>query len=272
MEQYPIEITSVHNPRVKAAARLRDRRHREKQGQILIDGARELLRALEGEVKVLEVYFCPALGDRPASRDALAAAVAQGAQIIHVTEAVFDRLAFGQRAEGVVAVAEMPLRKLADVSLSANPLVAVLEGVEKPGNLGAVVRSADAAGVDAVIAADPITDLYNPNAIRASLGAVFAVPICADTAAAVLDWLRQRRMNIVAARVDGSLLYTDVDYRLPAAIVLGSEAEGLSDLWHGPDVTPVRLPMLGKVDSLNVSAAAAVIFYEARRQRGIRRS
>ena len=264
-----IEITSVHNPRVKAAVRLRDRRYREKQGQILIDGARELLRAVEGGVKVLEVFTCQQFCDSLEGRRALAVALEHGAQIIHVSEPVFEKLAFGQRTEGVLAVAEMPLRKLADMQLPDNPLLAVLEGVEKPGNLGAVVRSADAAGIAAVIAADAICDLYNPNAIRASLGAIFTVPICADTTAAVLDWLRQRGIKIVAARVDSSRLYTEIDYRQPTAVVLGSEARGLSRLWDCPDVTTVRLPMLGKVDSLNVSAAAAVLFYEARRQRGI---
>ena len=262
-----VEITSVHNPRVKAAVRLRDRRYREKQGQILIDGARELLRAFEGGVKLLEVFTCDKLCDSAEGRRALAVALEQGAQIIHVTEPVFEKLAFGQRAEGVLAVAEMPLRKLADMQLPDNPLLAVLEGVEKPGNLGAVVRSADAAGIAAVIAADPVVDLYNPNAIRASLGAIFTVPVCADTAMAVLDWLRRRGIKIVAARVDASRVYTEIDYRHPTAVVLGSEARGLSRLWDSPDVTAVRLPMLGKVDSLNVSAAAAVIFYEARRQR-----
>jgi TrmH family RNA methyltransferase len=146
-------------------------------------------------------------------------------------------------------------------------LVAVLEGVEKPGNLGAVLRSADAAGVSAVIVADGRTDLYNPNAIRASLGTIFTMPLCEAAGGDVLAWLRERRFSILAARVNGAVPYTAVDYRGPTAIVLGSEAAGLSSIWTGDDIQAVRLPMLGAADSLNVSTAAAVLFYEALRQR-----
>jgi TrmH family RNA methyltransferase len=147
------------------------------------------------------------------------------------------------------------------------PLIAVLEGVEKPGNVGAVLRSADAAGVSAVILADGRTDLYNPNAIRASSGTIFSMPVCEATSSDVLAWLRERGFRIAAARVDGSVPYTKVDYRGPTAIVLGSEATGLSPIWSGNDIQAVRLPMLGAADSLNVSVTAAVLFYEALRQR-----
>jgi TrmH family RNA methyltransferase len=148
-----------------------------------------------------------------------------------------------------------------------NLLIAVLEGVEKPGNIGAVLRSADAAGVAALILADARTDLYNPNAIRASLGTIFTVPVCQAASDETLAWLREKNISIVAARVDGSMPYTKIDYHGPTAVVLGSEAAGLSKTWSAPDITPVRLPMLGAADSLNVAAAAAVIFYEALRQR-----
>jgi TrmH family RNA methyltransferase len=139
--------------------------------------------------------------------------------------------------------------------------------VEKPGNVGAVLRSADGAGVSALVVADGRTDLYNPNAIRASLGTIFTLPIAAASAEETLDWLRAQGLVLYAARVDGSIPYTQVDYRLPAAVVLGSEAEGLSGIWHGDNTQAIRLPMLGRADSLNVSAAAAVLFYEALRQR-----
>jgi TrmH family RNA methyltransferase len=184
-----------------------------------------------------------------------------------VAEPVFQKLAFGERAEGVLGVAAMPDRALSDLSLPDCPLVAVLEGVEKPGNVGAVLRSGDAAGLSALIVADGRTDLYNPNAIRASLGTIFTLPVAAATAAETLDWLRQQGLAIFAARVDGSIPYTEADYRRPAALVLGSEAQGLSAVWAAHDVTPVRIPMLGAADSLNVAAAAAVLFYEAQRQR-----
>jgi len=286
-------ISSLQNPRVKDAVRLRDRRHREKRGQILIDGARELGRAIAAGVSLREVFVCEALCTSDDARRTLAALPGWGGEILYVGEAVFRKLAFGQRAEGVLGVAEMPLLKLDDIeqrlgfgwggsstaapsgSTTAaptkqreSPLVAVLEGVEKPGNLGAVLRSADGAGMQALVAADARTDLYNPNAIRASLGTIFTLPVCAATADETLAWLRRHSLAIVAARVAAAVPYTKVDLRRPTAIVLGSEAEGLSARWSGPDVTPVCLPMLGAADSLNVSVAAAVLFYEARRQRG----
>lgn len=260
-------IKSLQNPRVKAAVRLRDRRHRQKQGRILIDGARELARAIGAGVPLVEVFVCEPLCTGPDARQVLAALPGCGAEILHVTEPVFEKLAFGDRAEGVLGVAATPSRTLADLALPDNPLVVVLEGVEKPGNVGAVLRTADAAGLSALVVADGRTDLYNPNAIRASLGTIFTLPVCEATAAETLDWLRRNDLAIYAARVDASLPYMQANYRRPAAIVLGSEAEGLSAAWSADDVTSVRLPMLGAADSLNVSATAAVLFYEALRQR-----
>jgi RNA methyltransferase, TrmH family len=260
-------ITSPHNPRVKLAARLRDHRGRQKAGQILIDGVREISRAIAAGVPLREVYVCTDLCGSTEARQLLEVLPTSGAEVLEVSEAVFARIAFGQRGEGVVAVADAPQRRLADIVLPQNPLVAVLEGVEKPGNLGAVLRSADAAGVSALVLADPRTDLFNPNAIRASLGTIFSLPVAAAAAEEVLVWLRGQRLQIVAARVEGSAVYTEIDYRRPTAIVLGSEAAGLGPLWSGEDVRPVRLPMLGIADSLNVSATAAVLFYEALRQR-----
>ena len=181
---------------------------------------------------------------------------------------MFAKLAFGDRAEGILAIAATPRATLADLpALPPDPLLAVLAGVEKPGNIGAVLRTADAAGVSAVILADPQTDLFNPNAIRASLGTIFALPIAVATATETLAWLRERHCRILTTRVDAQLTYSEAEYVGPTAIVLGSEAAGLSDAWSDADVFPVRVPMLGIADSLNVSATAAVLFYEAVRQR-----
>ena len=265
-------ITSLQSPRVKDAVRLRDRRHREKQGRILIDGARELRRAIAAGAKLLEIFVCEPLCRGDDARHLLATLPQCGGEVWHVAEAVFQRLAFGQRAEGVLGVTETPRPTLATLSWdggSTAPLVAVLEGVEKPGNVGAVLRSADAAGLSAVIVADGQTDLFNPNAIRASLGTIFTMPVCEATSGDVLAWLRERRFQIVAARVDGSVHYAKVDYRQPTAIVLGGEAPGLSPLWSGDDIAAVHLPMHGAADSLNVSVTAAVLFYEALRQRDV---
>ena len=259
-------ITSAQNPRVKNAVRLRDGRQRRLQGRILIDGAREIDRAVTAGVAIREVFFCPALWAGEATA-LMARLQATEAELLEVTDRVFEKLAFGQRIEGVLAIAEPPVGELNAIRLPAVPLVAVLEGIEKPGNVGAVLRSADGAGVDAVVVADPRTDLFNPNAIRASLGTIFSLPVCEATGLETLAWLRQRRLSVVAARVDGSVPYTAVDFRQPTALVLGSEAEGLTALWNAEDVTAVRLPMLGLADSLNISVAAAVLFYEARRQR-----
>jgi RNA methyltransferase, TrmH family len=261
-------VSSPANPRVRAAAALRDRRARERTGRILIDGARELLRALDAGLAVETIFVCRPWCRTEACRDLLGRLAGDDRRVVPVTETAFARIAFGDRAEGVVAVAERPGLELAALQLPADPLVAVVEGVEKPGNLGAVLRSADGAGLDAVLAADPRTDVYNPNAIRASLGTIFSVSLAAATTAETLAWLRARAIRIAVARVDGPALYTETDLRGPLAIVLGSEASGVSAAWAGPDVVAVRLPMLGAADSLNVSAAAAILMYEARRQRG----
>jgi RNA methyltransferase, TrmH family len=261
-------ITSLQNPRVKDAARLRDRRDRQERQRILIDGVRELARALTAGIRLREVFVCEALCRSEESERLLAGLPQTGAEILYVAEPVFEKLAFGQRAEGVLGVADMPQRTLDDLVLPDRPLVAVLEGVEKPGNVGAVLRSADAAGVSALVVADPRTDLYNPNTIRASLGTVFTMPVCQAAGHDVLAWLRRSGLQMLAARVDGSMPYTQADYRGPTAIVLGSEAAGLTPLWSAEDIRAVRLPMLGAADSLNVSATAAVLFYEALRQRG----
>jgi RNA methyltransferase, TrmH family len=260
-------ITSPHNPRVQRAGRLRDGRQRQKEQRILIDGSREILRAVAAGVALDEVFICREICRSPDSRRLLELLPASRAEVLEVSEPVFARLAFGQRAEGIVAIARTPEHRLEQIVLPANPLVAVLEGVEKPGNIGAVLRSADGAGISALVLADPRTDLYNPNAIRASLGTIFSLPSARATAAEALSWLRHHRLQIVAARVDASVLYTEIDYRLPTAIVFGSEAEGLGSSWSGDEVHAIRLPMLGAADSLNVSAAAAVVFYEAQRQR-----
>jgi TrmH family RNA methyltransferase len=260
-------INSPKNPRIRAAADLRDRRARDEAGLTLLDGTRELARALAGGATIVEAFVDEDRLDAE-GHAAVALARSRGASVIPVAAAALDRLAYGDRSEGVVATVRIPNLDLASLRLPADPLVVVVEGVEKPGNLGAVLRSADGAGADAVIASDPRTDLFNPNAIRASLGAIFAVPVAAGTGIAVREELARRGIVVVTARVDAPALYTEANLRGPVAIVLGSEADGLTHGWSGPDGISVRLPMLGVADSLNVSVAAAVLLYEARRQRG----
>jgi TrmH family RNA methyltransferase len=260
-------LSSTRNPRIQATAALRDRRARDEAGLTLVDGARELARALAGGASVVEVFVDEARLTAD-GREVVARARAAAASVVAVTRPVLDRLAYGDRGEGLVATVRIPDLSLNALRLPADPLVVVVEGVEKPGNLGAVLRSADAAAAHAVIAADPRTDLFNPNAIRASLGTIFAVPVAAAPGAAVRDRLEHDGIAVFAARVDATTSYTDADLRGPVALVLGSEAEGLTSAWTGKAVTAIRLPMLGVADSLNVSITAAILLYEARRQRG----
>jgi RNA methyltransferase, TrmH family len=260
-------LASPSNPRIKSAARLRERRERESTGLTLVDGTREVRRALEAGVEVVEAFVCEPLLAGEDARVALDLLRDRRVPVTTTTETAFAKVAFGDRAEGLVAVVRTPTLDLNDLTLPPDPLLVVVEGVEKPGNIGAILRSADGAGADAVIAASPRTDLANPNVIRASAGTFFAIATAAGPTADVVDWLRERRIRVVAARVDGVRSYTETDLRGPLAIVLGSEAKGLTDRWGAADVEAVRLPMHGVADSLNVSVAAAVLLYEARRQR-----
>ena len=281
----PLMITSTQNPHVKATAKLRDRKGRERQGRSLIDGQRELTRAMACDIELVELFVREPLieptqvsGDGALPiRELIEQAIQSGASIYMTAANVFERLAFGDRNEGVVGVATTPqptleaLSACLDVSSEAGPpLLGVLERVEKPGNIGAVLRSADGAGLSGIILADGGTDLYNPNTVRASMGTIFSTSCATATTEETLAWLRDRGFQIFTARVEGSVPYADVDFRGPSAIVLGNEANGLTARWEGEGITPVRLPMRGLADSLNVSVAAAVVFYEALRQRSER--
>lgn len=260
-------ITSRHNPRVKDAVKLRTSRGRQQQGRIIVDGAREIVRGLQAGLRPIEAFVCADLCASEEGTQAVMAIKSSGAELLTVSPEVYAKLAFGDRDDGIVVVAETPQIPLSDLRLPERSLVAVVEGIEKPGNLGAILRTADGAGVDAVVVADGRTDLYNPNTIRASLGTVFRRNICRATSAEAVTWLRQRGTAIIAARPDAQICYTTAPLRGDVAIVLGSEATGLSDAWRGTDIIAVKLPMRGLADSLNVSTTAAVLFYEALRQR-----
>jgi TrmH family RNA methyltransferase len=262
------DISSRQNPRFKATLALRDARERRLRGRIIVDGAREISRALDAGVTLCETWVATERVRTGAAR-ALLPRVATEAEIIEVAPELLARLAYGDRDEGLVAVFETPAADLATIAarLPERPLIAVVEGVEKPGNLGALLRSADGAGVDAVIVADAVSDIWNPNSIRASLGTIFATPVATCPAHDVLAFLRELGVAILAARVEGATDYDAVDMTGPVALVVGAETSGLSRTWSGEGVTPVAIPMLGQADSLNVSASAAVLFYEARRQR-----
>jgi TrmH family RNA methyltransferase len=261
------KISSLQNPRVKQLVKLRDRRPRDEAGVFLVEGYREIRRALEKRVPLRELYFSPAwfLGENEPAL--LAAAEAAGAQLFELTQEAFAKVAYRERPDGLLAVAPQWKRTLGDLALPANPFVLVVEAIEKPGNLGTILRSADAAGCDAVIVCDPVTDIFNPNVVRASTGVLFSVPLVVEESARVLAWLRENKIRTIATTPAATALYTAADLRGPLAIVMGSEQYGLSEFWLKNADLPVRIPMAGQADSLNVAMATIITLFEAVRQR-----
>ena len=263
-----LHVTSATNPRLKAVAALRRRRVREDEGLTVVDGYEELELAVDAGVVPTTVLHCPELMLDPDRQSALVDRCRDlGSATIRCGRAAFEKVAYREGPDGflaVVPVAGVPLRAL---DLPAEPLVVLVEGLEKPGNLGSVLRTADAAGVAAVVAADPATDWGNPNVVRASKGTVFSVPVAAAPLPEVLAWLRERGIRLVATTPDTDLLHTDADYRGAVAIAAGTEKTGLTDEALAAADDRVRIPMAGHVNSLNAGVSAAVVVYEAVRQR-----
>ena len=259
-------ISSPQNPRIKHLVALRDRRQREIDGQMLVEGYAELLLALEVS-RPAELFYCPDIIRHPSQLMLLDQARQAGAELVEVNERVFEKIAYRENPDGWLAVFPLVHRSLSDLSLGPNPLIVVVEAIEKPGNLGAILRTADAAGVNALISCDPVTDLGNPNVVRASKGAIFSVPVAEAGTTETLAWLRERGIRTVAATPQATLSYTDVDMRGPVAIAVGAEKPGLSRAWlEGADLS-VLIPMVGRVNSLNVSIASALMIFEAIKQR-----
>lgn len=231
---------------------------------MLIEGGEELALALAAGVQPHTVLVCSELHRHPPPSLQLPSET----ELIEVTRPVFEKLAYRENPDGWLAVAPALHRTLADLPLRQPPLVLVAEAVEKPGNLGAMLRTADAAGVDALIVCDPATDLANPNVVRASRGALFTVPVAQAGNAETLMWLKAQKVGVVAATPQAELAYTDADLRGPVALVVGAEDSGLSAEWLAATDLQVRIPMVGKVNSLNVATSAALLLYEAVRQRG----
>jgi TrmH family RNA methyltransferase len=264
-----LPISSGQNPRFKQALKLRQRRARDKQQRILIDGQREIEMALSAGVQVQEVFVDAKWLHEPPLELWLGRCIAAGASVLTLPTTLLAKLGYGDRHDQCVATARLTTGRLSELRLPVRPLVAVLEGVEKPGNVGAVVRSADAAGVDAVIVANGRTDVFNPNAIRASRGTLFTTPVCVAAVDEVVEWLEGLRLQVCVARVDATLSYEQCDLRQGTVIVLGSEAKGVSGVWRAERYRAIKLPMAGHADSLNVAVTAAILFYEARRQRHV---
>lgn len=262
-----IEITSTANPRFKAALALQERRARKEC--FLIEGYRELLRAVEGGVEILELFFCPSffLGS---NEEALMEKT--GARSIYrCSEKVFSRLSYRDRPDGLIGVARIKRRGLKELEAAIKkapcPFFVIAESIEKPGNLGTILRSADAAGVDGVVVCDQCTDLYNPNTVRASVGTLFTVPVFEAGSEETIALLQKYQVMAIAATPAASSLYTEVSMKEPLAIVVGTEQLGLSKQWLHAD-RQVRIPMRGLADSLNVATATTLLLYEVVRQRG----
>ncbi len=262
-----MQITSTQNPQIKRLVKLRDRRTREAEGLTLIEGGDEVALALEVGVALQSAWLCPELPRFARQPELRAKIESTGIAIAEVSPIVFAKLAYQENPDGWLVVAPALRPTLESLRLPETPLVLVCEAIEKPGNLGAMLRTADAAGAHALIVCDAITDVNNPNVVRASRGAVFSVPLAVAPTAVVVDWLKARGLRIVAATPAATQRYTDIDLRGPVAIAVGAEDTGLSDDFLARADLAVRIPMVGRVNSLNVSASAALLLYEAVRQR-----
>jgi TrmH family RNA methyltransferase len=257
-------ITSTQNPKIKSLLALEKPRERRKQCLFVIEGMKEIKMALEAGYTIGNLFYC----EEVVSQKELKSLITSERLLIPVSKEVFDKIAIRENSGGVLAVAEQKTHRLDQLKLSASPLLLILESVEKPGNLGAILRTADAAGIDAVIICDPHTDFYNPNVIRSSIGCIFTKQIASATSEETIAWLKQNNISIFCTYLRASQPYHEVNYNTPCAIVMGTEATGLSALWVDQADANIIIPMQGKIDSMNVSTAAAVVVFEAKRQRG----
>lgn len=263
----PELISSLQNPRIKQLVKLRDRKPRDEAGVFIIEGDRHIRRALEKRITLSELYYSPEWFVGEEERALVDEAAGSGARLFELTKTAFAKVAYRERPDGLLAVAPQWQNRLDDLKLSATPFLLVVEAIEKPGNLGTILRSADAAGVDALIVCDPVTDLFNPNVVRSSTGVLFSVPVVIASSFEVCAWLRSRGIHSAATTPAATALYTDTDLRGPLAIVMGSEHDGLSDFWLAQADAQVRIPMAGQADSLNVAMATIITLFEAVRQR-----
>ena len=268
-------VTSAQNPKIKELLALQEKsRLRREKNLFVVEGRRELGHCIDAGYLIRTLFTCPEICQEQDIEGISEKILAQGPlpgqcqpSVIEVPAALYSKMAYRGGTEGLIAEAVMRPCGLENLKIKENPLIVVLESVEKPGNLGAVLRSADSAGADAVIVCDPLTDLYNPNLIRASIGAIFSIPTVAVSSAMAIDWLKTNRIQILTAQLQDSELYYDTDMTGGTAIVMGTESTGLTDIWRQNADRHIRIPMLGQLDSLNVSVSAAILLYEAVRQR-----
>jgi len=260
------EISSIHNPLIKTLYQLKVKsKARQKNGLFLIEGQREISLALKGDYKIQSILFQPDI----ISEEEVSQLVSSETELIAVSKDVYEKLAYRDSTQGMMALAQTKSQSITDLIIASNnPLILIAEAPEKPGNIGALLRTADAANVDAVIIANPKTDLYNPNIIRSSVGCVFTNQIATGSTEEIIQYLKDNDINIFCAELLASEEYHTQDYTTPTAIVVGTEATGLSDEWIENSTQNIIIPMQGQIDSMNVSVAAGILIFEAKRQRG----
>jgi TrmH family RNA methyltransferase len=259
------QITSIQNPFIKSLVLLQEKAKARKQtGTFLIEGVREISLAIKGGYEIETVLFLPEL----VSENEINKLVNSPIQMIEINKEVYQKLAYRDTTEGVLAIAKTKSMQLSDLKLSANPLILVAEAPEKPGNIGALLRTADAANLDAVLIANPKSDLYNPNIVRSSVGCLFTNQIATGTTAEIIAFLKEKKIDFYCATLQNSTSYHTQNFTTPTALVVGTEATGLTQEWRDAATQNIIIPMQGEIDSMNVSVAAAILIFEAKRQRG----
>lgn len=259
------QITSVQNPYIKSLVQLQEKAKTRKQtGTFLIEGQREIMLAQKGGYELETILFLPEL----ITENDIRQLTRQKVELIEISKEVYQKLAYRDTTEGILAVAKTKSLQLSDLKLSENPLVLVAEATEKPGNLGALLRTADAANLDAVIIANPKSDMYNPNVVRSSVGCLFTRQIATGSTEEVIAYLKEKNIAIYCATLQDSTYYHTQNYTTPSALVVGTEATGLTEAWRNASTKNIIIPMQGEIDSMNVSVAAAILIFEAKRQRG----
>jgi len=259
-------ITSPANPKVKNLIKLGKGRGKDRKENFIIEGTKEIEMALEAGVEIHSAFYCPEVCDDQEILD-LIDRINPG-RVFEIPESIYRKVAYRDSTGGLLLVARSEYVNLSDIKLANSPLVLILESVEKPGNLGAILRTADAANIDLVILCDPLTDLFNPNIIRSSIGCIFTVPIVVCSSDAAISWLRENKISIFATDLATEIYYHQHDFTGASAIVMGTEHSGISELWLRECDQKIKIPMRGKIDSLNVSTATAILVFEAARQRG----
>lgn len=267
----PIALTSTQNPRIKEVVRLRDKQERDQTGKFLIEGYRELFRAVGAKKRIEQLFVCEELFLGSNEHALIDEIQKTGAQLFVCTSDLFRKISYRDRPDGLLAVAiqeHISLEQLSSsIKKNSAPLFVIAEAIEKPGNLGTILRSSDAVGVDGLIVVDRCTDIHNPNVVRASVGTLFTLPVVEAESKETLKWLREHQIHILAATPHAKKEFTHVDMTVPLAIVVGTEQLGLSQLWMDSADIQVRIPMRGVADSLNVAMATTLLLYEAARQR-----